>query len=311
MSMSDYVFDATPPLIPGDSAFSDIAVSNNARIYNNLGVDGNVYLHGTVRSFSTIDATSTTTGSFIISGGVGIQKQLWVGSETAGSLLVTGSEKVNGTLTATTITDGQFSTTNGNFTSATILGTSNVVAANYLNTTGAAVKVSGSAPPTAGQILTATGPTAAIWQVAGANIGFAEYIYTTQSPNNSVPPGTAFTVSTLVYNSIPSTIVVSAGAGGTVWTLSAGTYVIDYETSLGSAGSMGIYTGPSAGSLTLDPNTVAGSTTATTWIHGRAMETVATTLVVAISSVVGTAAVVTAGTDAGSYMIRVSFLKIA
>jgi hypothetical protein len=142
-------------------------------------------------------------------------------------------------------------------------------------------------------------------------VGYAEYIRTIQTPNNSVPPGTAFTIDTLVDNTTSGAIVAAAGAGGTVFTLSAGAYVIDYEMSLGSAGSVGIYTGSSAGTLALDTNTVAGSSTATTWIHGRAIEVVLTTLVVAISSVVGTAAVVTAGTDAGSFMIRITFLKIA
>jgi hypothetical protein len=48
-----------------------------------------------------------------------------------------------------------------------------------------------------------------------------------------------------------------------------------------------------------------------TWIHGRALVVVAgSPVVVAVSSVVGTAAVVTAGTAAGNYLIRLTFLKI-
>ena len=78
-----------------------------------------------------------------------------------------------------------------------------------------------------------------------------------------------------------------------------------------AAGSVGVMVGPTAGALTLDTNTVGGSSTGTTWIHGRAIEFVGTTLVVAITSVVGTANVVPAGTDAGNYMIRLTFLKIA
>lgn len=153
----------------------------------------------------------------------------------------------------------------------------------------------------------ATGATGSAGGLAGA----AEFIRTIQSPNNSVPPGTAFTIDTQVFNSNPSAIVASAGAGGTVYTLTAGTYMFDYEMSLEAAGSVGIYTGPSAGSLALDTNTVAGSTTGTTWIHGRAIVQVTTTLVAAISSVVGTAAVTTAGTDAGSFMIRLTILKLS
>jgi hypothetical protein len=156
--------------------------------------------------------------------------------------------------------------------------------------------------------LSITGATGA----SGINTGFgaAEYIHTIQTPNNSVPPGTAFTIDTQVYNSIPSSIVASAGAGGTVYTLSAGAYMIDYEMSLEAAGSVGMYVGPTAGTLALDTTTVAGSSTGTTWIHGRGIIQVATSLVVAISSIVGTAAVTTAGSDASSYMIRITFLKI-
>jgi hypothetical protein len=107
--------------------------------------------------------------------------------------------------------------------------------------------------------------------------------------------------------------VASAGASGTVFTLTAtGIYVLDYEMSLEAAGSVAIYTGASAGSLAIDNNTIAGSSSGTTWIHGRAFVEVASTPVVAaISSVVGTAAVVTAGTAAGYYMIRLTILKIS
>ena len=138
-------------------------------------------------------------------------------------------------------------------------------------------------------------------------IGYAEYIHTIQTPNNSVPPGTAFTIDTLVFNSIPGFITTSPGAGGTVFTLQGGTYLIHYETSLASAGSIAIYTGPNAGSLAIDPNTISGSSTATTWIHGNAIEI--GHIVFAISSVVGTASVTTSGT-ASTYMIRVIIMKI-
>ena len=140
-------------------------------------------------------------------------------------------------------------------------------------------------------------------------IGYAEYIHTEQTPNNSIPPGTAFTIDTEVFNTVPAFIVASPGAGGTVFTLSQGAYIIDCEMSLSAAGSIAIYSGPDSASLSIDTNTVSGSTTATTWIHGRAIEFVATTLVIAISSVVGVAAVTTAGTDS-SYMIRLTILKV-
>jgi hypothetical protein len=141
-------------------------------------------------------------------------------------------------------------------------------------------------------------------------IGYAEYIHTTQSPNDSVPPGTAFTIDTQVYNSIPALIVATPGSGGTVFILSPGVYVLDYETSLTAAGSLAIYSGPAANALTIDTYTISGSTTGTTWIHGRAVEEVLATQFFAVSSVVGSANVTTAGT-ATPYMIRLTILKIA
>lgn len=147
----------------------------------------------------------------------------------------------------------------------------------------------------------------------GGVLGSASYIRTIQSPNNSVPPGTAFTVDTQVLNTMPTDVVVGAGAGGTVWTLNTvGSYTFDYEMSLGSAGSIALYTGPSAGSLAINNNTIAGSSSATTWIHGRGTVVVASTpVVVAVSSVVGTANVVVAGNAAGFYVVRVHITRVA
>jgi hypothetical protein len=163
--------------------------------------------------------------------------------------------------------------------------------------------------PTGSQGPTGTqGPTGS--QGIQSIIGYAEYIRTIQTPNDSVPPGTAFTIDSEIYNSIPALVIASPGAGGTVFTLLLGTYIIDYETSLTTAGSMALYIGPDSGSLAIDTNTVSGSTTATSWIHGRAILDVPVSLVIAVSSVVGTANVATAGT-ASLFMIRLTILKIA
>lgn len=229
------------------------------------------------------------------------------------NLEVQGSETIRNNLTV----GGNF--TLGGITVSTLAGL--VGPAGATGATGATGPSGGPTGPTGatgatGASITgatgATGSTGATGATGSAgSFGAAEFIRTIQAPNNSVPPGTAFTIDTQVFNSAPSAIVASAGAGGTVYTLTAGTYIIDYEMSLTAAGSVGIYIGPNSGSLALDTNTVAGSTTGTTWIHGRAIEVVSTTSVFAISSVVGTAAVTTAGSDAGSFMIRLSILKIA
>ena len=167
------------------------------------------------------------------------------------------------------------------------------------------------------QGLTIIGADGAVGQIGPAGIslpgtiGIAEFTRIIQAPNDSVPPGQAFTIDTQVINTMPLNVIASAGAGGTVYTLSPGIYVLDYETSLGSAGSIAVYRGATAGTLAVDTNTIAGSSTATTWIHGRAViDTRAGAEVVAISSVVGTAAVVTAGNAAGFFMIRLTIEKV-
>ena len=178
------------------------------------------------------------------------------------------------------------------YTAGTGIGISNNIITNTLPgvtyTGGTGISVSGSVITNSSPGITYTGGNGI--NVSGTTIsattGVAEFIRIIQAPNNSVPPGTAFTIDTTVLNTIG--VVASAGNGGTVFTLAAGTYVIDYEMSLAGAGSIGLYTGPSAGSLSLDTNTVAGALTA-----------------------VGTASIATAGTDVGSYMVRLTILKIA
>jgi hypothetical protein len=154
-----------------------------------------------------------------------------------------------------------------------------------------------------------TGPTGAQGPVA--TLGAAQFIHTIQEPNNSVPPGTAFTIDTQVFNNVPGDISPSAGAGGTIFTLSTGIYVIDYEMSLESASSVAIYTGSTLETLVVDKTTISGSSTATSWIHGRSLLSIEIPTIIAISPVVGTAAVVTAGTAAGIFMIRLTILKIS
>ncbi len=189
---------------------------------------------------------------------------------------------------------------NSGFTGATgVTGPTGATGATGVGPTGAT-----GAGPTG-----ATGPTGQAG-TGGFSVLASEYIQTIQSPNNSVPPGTAFSFNTDVF-ATNTNVVKSAGAGGHVFTLAAGIYIFDYEMSLGSAGSVAIYKGPNAGALAIDNNTIAGSSTATTWIHGRAVEQATAGQVFAISSVVGTAAVVPAGTAAGFFMIRLTILQIA
>lgn len=158
----------------------------------------------------------------------------------------------------------------------------------------------------------ATGPTGFTGAAGATTVGAAEFIRTIQTPNNSIAPGTAFTIDTSVFNS--GIVVAQVGNGGTVFELTdAGTYVFDYEMSLEAAGSVDLWTGTVAGGfggMTVDLQTVAGSSTGTTWIHGRAFITVVVPTYVMVSSHTGTANVVPAGTAAGIFMIRLTILKV-
>jgi len=227
-----------------------------------------------------------------------IQKCLNVrGSETIG-----GNLSIGGTLTI------------GGVTYSTLSGLVGPTGATGATGPAGATGITGAtgATGTAG----ATGATGATG--AAGSFTAAEFLQTIQSPNNSVPPytllaPTAFSFDTQVFNTAGVVSSTIAGPGqGTAFTLTTGIYIVDYEMSLGSAGSVGIYTGATPTTLALDPNTIAGSSTATTWIHGRALVNASLTPVFAISSVTGTAAVVDAGNASpNSFMIRLTILKIA
>ena len=145
------------------------------------------------------------------------------------------------------------------------------------------------------------------------SLSYAEYVQTVISTNGSVAPGalTAFNFGT---TPVVDTIGLNPGqtglTQGNYFYLPAGVYMIDFEMSLTSSGSIGLYTGSSVANLTLDTKSVAGSTTGTTWIHGRHIITAVIPTYLTVSSVVGTAAVTTAGSDEGNYITRITFLLL-
>ena len=80
----------------------------------------------------------------------------------------------NSTLTLPEATDTLVArATTDTLTNKTITGSTNTVHASHLRTTGAAVDVASAAPPTTGQVLTATSATTATWQTGGT--GLASY----------------------------------------------------------------------------------------------------------------------------------------
>ena len=152
--------------------------------------------------------------------------------------------------------------------------------------------------------------------VLAGNLGkVAEFVQHAQLENVSVAPGSA-----VQYNGDQGPVVDTIGIGlaagpggqGTAFQLPPGTYLVDWENSNGSAWSLAIYKGATPTAMAIDTNTIAGASTATTWIHGRAyvVSTLATPWVM-VSPVVGTAAIPTAGTAAGQYIARITFLRLS
>lgn len=161
-----------------------------------------------------------------------------------------------------------------------------------------------------------TGPTGA----AGSDgvAAYAEFTNTTtQTPNNSVAPttgsnGIGFSFPNAVFNN--AGIVQTANTQGQYFVLPApGVYQVDYQMSLASAGSLALFVGPgpTSSGVAIDNNTVAGASTATTWIHGSGIVDASVSPVVVVGSVVGTANVPAAGTAAGIYAAKVTFLALS
>jgi hypothetical protein len=88
--------------------------------------------------------------------------------------------------------------------------------------------------------------------------------------------------------------------------------MVDFENGNTAACSIAIYQGSSNVLLTINSNTITGSSTGTTWVHGRAIVRSTTTRNwIMISPVVGTLAIPTAGTAAGQYIARITFIKLS
>lgn len=150
-----------------------------------------------------------------------------------------------------------------------------------------------------------------------ANLGkVAEFVQHTQGENVSIALGNAVQYTLDLPAGLVNTIGIATATGpagqGTSFNLPPGTYLVDWENSNGSAWSLAIYQGASATALAINDNTIAGSSTATTWIHGRAY--IVSTLAdpwIMVSPVVGTAAIPTAGTAAGEFIARITFLQLS
>ena len=167
---------------------------------------------------------------------------------------------------------------------------------------GATVYTAGSGISISDNVISNTSP--------GTTIGYAEFTQLTQGSNASVVPGAGFTFNTTVTDTIGVGLSTVLGGQGTLFLLPVGTYVIDYEMSLSTSAAIALYTGLTSGSLAIDNNTIAGSTTAVTWVHGRAIEKADTPLFFDVSPDSATAAVILAGSSP-AYMVRLTILKIA
>jgi hypothetical protein len=171
---------------------------------------------------------------------------------------------------------------------------------------------------TAGQVLTTDGTGILSWKSASSlavSLPYAEYVQSTQAPNNSVPPGTAISYlvdnPTGVFNTAGITTAIGpGGTQGTSFNLPLGSYIVDFENSASTAESIAVYQGATNLILAVLANSTTGATTVTTWIHGRTpiVSTVGNQWIM-ISPVVGTLTIPTAGTASG-FIARVTFLKV-
>ena len=143
----------------------------------------------------------------------------------------------------------------------------------------------------------------------------AEWVQQTQGSNVSVAPGSAVSY-TLdqpagVVNTIGITTAAGPGAQGTAFHLPHGAYWVDWENSNDAAWSLAIYQGGSNTVLAVNDQTIAGSSTATTWIHGRAyIVSSPGNDWIMVSPVTGTHAIPTAGTAAGEFIARITFQRL-
>ena len=179
---------------------------------------------------------------------------------------------------------------------------------------------SGTSAPTGvctdGTTITGTGLTGSCLSVVpgAVTLKYAEYVQLTQGSNASIAPGRAVLYTTDnpsgVVNTIGITTNTGPGAQGTEFVLPIGVYMVDWENSNDAAWSLAIYKSTTTQTEAIDTNTIVGSSTATTWIHGRAIVVAAAVTYLMISPVTGTHAIPTAGTASGDFVARITFLKI-
>ena len=156
---------------------------------------------------------------------------------------------------------------------------------------------------------------------------FAEFVQTATSlantavvPNAVTTPATAnscfFFGTPSIVNNINGLSIGSATNGGSIFQFAnPGTFIIDYEMSLTTAGAIAIYRSAGLTPLGIDNNTIAGSTSPTTWIHGRAIESFSAGDIMIVSPVPITAPPATftvAGYGIATQTVaRITFLQVA
>ncbi len=198
-----------PPRIPGDAALKTLEVQT-LKVEDNLVVDGDVTVTGDLDVTGDMTANSVTTVTFVHAGtnitagttvtaGTGVIATTGnivatAGGVTAGTTVTAGTGitsttgnivATTGTVQGTTVTDGTLSFSSGVVTGATIIAASDNVAANSLKTTGAVVNVALAAPPSVGQVLTATSATTSTWQTSSPVSGSYADFYALMPGDNA------------------------------------------------------------------------------------------------------------------------------
>jgi len=215
----EYFFPSTPGTLALGSDVGGPVVDNVFRIEYNLAstalaaFDSSVILAGNTRTFTFQNKDGILAMLSDVSGGIFLDSELLIQAvaNITKQASFNASSIGSGVTHTYTFPDRNgflvFSSGSQTLTDKTITGSTNIVHASGLQTTGASVTLS-DVPPLFGQVITAITPTTASWQAPpGGDLSFNAHLSTPQTVINNVP-------TIVIFDD-----VISNGGQQSVWTL--------------------------------------------------------------------------------------------